>query len=350
MMAIYRHIAMLAAVALLCCCNGEDTLLDLYPMEPIVNPEVGILLGGNGIIHVDLDGRYQISGVADVGIFTTTDRFKSLDFESRVWQATDGLVAFGNGVIVHAQPEGTSFVLRYTMDSGKTWATYGEISMVPVQLLVAADRSVWVLCQRGAGEEGGAILYRLDLEHEQCTLLMERVGASALAFGFVDSEQSWVLCDMPAQGIGRVQVLRTEDGGRTWSNGAVLDVFRDVAVTPITTDDLLVYDGEGAAIRSTDGGISFEQVVLGGPIVACQAASSDVVYALLENGIAKSSDGGRSWTVLDAVVHGVGVSGTALDFHDERTGIVYGADRIFVTANGGQSWDVLVYPYDYVFE
>src|SRR5690606_37977750 len=173
MTGVYRQVVMLAVAALLWCCNGEDTLLDVYPMEPIVNPEVGVLLRGSGIIHVELDGRQQISGIADAGIFTTPDRFESLDFESRAWQATDGLVAFGDGIIVHVKTEGASFILRYTTDNGKTWTTYGEISMPPVQLSVAADRSVWVLCRQGVGGNQRALLCRVDLERQQSTLLME---------------------------------------------------------------------------------------------------------------------------------------------------------------------------------
>src|SRR3546814_10875489 len=71
-----------------------------------------MLIGGNGIIHADFDGRQQISGVTEQGVFSTTDRFQSLDFEPRTWQATDGVVTFGDGIIVHAQANGMSFALR----------------------------------------------------------------------------------------------------------------------------------------------------------------------------------------------------------------------------------------------
>jgi len=203
MMDMSKNIVMLAFVALLWCCNGKDTLLDLYPMEPIVNPEVGVLIDNNRMFHVDFDGRQQISGITEAGIFTTADRFRSLDFEPQPWQPAGGLIVFGKGIIVHAQTEGASFALRYSTDNGKTWATYGEPivderflavgSVSPVQLSVAADRSVWVLCQQGAGGDRRALLYRVDMEQQQCALMMEKAGATALTFDFADSEHGWVL-------------------------------------------------------------------------------------------------------------------------------------------------------------
>ncbi|MGV3761927.1 hypothetical protein [Parapedobacter sp.] len=356
-----KKIQMLAAVALLWCCNGKDTLLDRYPMEPIVNPEVGVLLGGNGMIYVDFDGRQRIGGITETGTFVTTDRFQSLNFEPQPWQATDGWVAFGDGIIAHLQNAGGSFALRYSTDNGKTWTGYGEAivdegsvafgEVAAVQLSVAADGSVWVLGQQDGGGDRRALLYQVDLEQQRSTLMMEKIGATALAFGLAGSEHGWVLYSEGGDGANRVHVLRTENGGRSWVDGAALDRIGQPAVAPLTVDNLLVYDGEeDAAFHSTDGGRSFERVAVGGGIIACQAASPDVVYALLENGLAKSTDAGRTWTTQDAFVHGVGVSGTALDFHSARSGIVYGADRIFMTNNGGQSWDILVYPYDYVFE
>lgn len=360
-MKVCKKIVTLAVVALLWCCNGEDTLLDLYPMEPIVNAEVGVLMVGAGIIHADFDGRQQISGVTERGIFTTTDRFQSLHVEPHAWQATDGMVAFGDGVIVNVQTQGVSFALRYSRDDGKTWTMFGKPivderllaagGVSAVQLSVAADGTVWVLGRQEVGGARRALLYQVDLEQQRSSLVMEKVGAMALAFGFASPQYGWMLYGVPEEG-GRIHVLRTENGGQSWTEGALLDNVGagQLAVTPITADDLLVYNGEGVAFHSADGGISFESVAVGGGIIACQAVSSNVIFALLENGLAKSTDGGRTWTALDAVVHGVDVSGTAMDFHGERTGIVYGADRLFITTNGGQSWDVLVYPYDYVLD
>lgn len=360
MMKICSKILVLAIVALFWCCNGDDTLLDLYPMEPVVNPEVGMLLEGGGMIHAEVDGRQQISGVAAAGIFSTADKFRSFDFKPQTWRVTDGVVAFGEGIVVHARTVGLSFALRYSIDNGSAWITYdgpivgesvfAEGAVAAVQLSVAADGSVWVLCQQGGRRDQRVLLYRLDLEQQRSTLIMDKADATALTFGFAEPQHGWLLYGVPGERAGRVHVLRTEDGGSTWADGAVLDGMAQPMLTPVTADDLLVYSVGGTAVHSVDGGGSFEPVVVGDRVVACRAASPDVVFALLMDGIAKSMDGGRTWAVLDAFVHGVEVSGMALDFHDTRTGIAYGADRLFMTANGGQSWEVLVYPYDYLVE
>lgn len=352
---------MLVAIVSLWCCNGKDTLLDLYPMEPIVNPEVGVLIGDNRIIHIDFDGRQQISGITEAGIFTTPDKFQSLDFEPHAWQATDGVVAFGDGIVVNARNGGASFSLRYSTDNGKTWEAYsaplldgrfltGGGVVSAMQLSISADGSVWLLCQHGTGGDRRMLLYQVHLEQQRSVLMLEKVGATALAFGFADSAHGWVLYGALGDGAGRVHVLRTENGGRFWAEAATLAIAGQPAVAALAVDRLLVYGREGGVFRSVDGGISFEAATVGGPIVACEAASSGTVYALLENGVAKSTDGGHTWTTLDARVHGVEVGGTALDFHGERAGVVYGQDRVFITTNGGQSWDVLVYPYGYVVD
>lgn len=361
MMSVCKKIVVLATIALLWCCNGDGTLLDLYPMEPIVNPETGRLIGENRLIHVDFDGRQRISGVTEEGVFTTADRFRSFDFESHPWQAADGLVGFGDGLAVHTQINGVSMSLRYSTDYGRTWATYdyplldGRHPMVGnmsvIQLLVSADRSVWLLCQWDTERTGHTLLYRVDLESGQCALTMEKEQATGLTCGFADSENGWLLYRSLGDDTDRVHVAWTENSGQTWTDGAVLDDVAQPSIVAVATDKVLVYNGEGTAFHSMDGGMSFESVMIGnGGVITCEAASAHVVYALLESGLAKSTDGGQTWIALDAVANGIEVSGKAMDFNGERAGIVYGEDRLFITNDGGQSWDILVYPYDYVFD
>src|SRR5690606_19169342 len=147
------------------------------------------------------------------------------------------------------------------------------------------------------------------------------------------------------------RVWKTDDGGEGWTEVGAIAGVASPLLTIVDAARLLAYDSSGKAFHSSDGGRSFEEVPVGSRnIIRCHAVGGNVVYALLDGGLAKSNDGGKTWGTLDASVHGIGISGTALDFYNEQRGIVYGPDRLFITVDGGESWEIGVYPYEYVFE
>jgi photosystem II stability/assembly factor-like uncharacterized protein len=103
-------------------------------------------------------------------------------------------------------------------------------------------------------------------------------------------------------------LLRSLDGGRTWSKvdtgSSPGTAFSAITFAPSApgTVYLATYGREGEILRSTDGGMHWSTMG------ALQAASYDVVklavdprspmvvYALMENRIFKSTDGGATWT------------------------------------------------------
>jgi len=349
----------LLLVAALAGCKGEGTLLDVYPMEPIVNPEVRALIKDNRIVHARLASRNQIIGITEKGGFATADRFKSFAFEPYTWPGGQGVMGFGNGIIVHATAEGASFVLRYSVDNGATWLRYGgtiigedDLRQGAVQVLkpvIGVGRLIWLLCQQDIGQGGRALVYRVDLESRSAMLCWSKADAVASDIDFSDAETGWLLCADRAGRAGDARMLKTTDGGLTWAEVAVLEGLTDPSIAVVDANQLLVYDRAGYAFHSADGGLSYTPVTIGEGM-ACQAVSAQTVYALLADGLAKSTDGGRTWLTLHAEASGVYVTGNAMHFYSERQGIVYGSDRLFVTDDGGENWEVLVYPYDYVFE
>lgn len=350
------------ALILLAGCDGEGTLLDLYPWEPMVNPEVRTLIQDNGIVHAQLGVRDQVSGITRKGSFETQDRFGSFVFEPHSWEE-EGLLEFGNNLIVRVVPDESAFSLLYSWDNGQTWNRYGrpivdQEDMGPrgvsaVELFVGAENVLWLLCQRQGGtERSRLLLYQIDLTGGTHKLLLRKPDASALTAAAFDANGGWVLWEDTSGHSGSVHVLRTTDGGRTWSDGATLENVGDPLMGVVNARDLLVFGEAGTAFRSANGGMTFEPVGTGmESIQRCQAVTAATVYVLSEDGrLGKSTDGGLTWTPLVTQAGNTLVSGSKMDFQDERRGIVYGDDRMFFTESGGEHWEVWIYPYDYVLQ
>lgn len=342
-------------------CKGEGTLLDLYPMEPIVNPEVGTLIRDNQILFARLQGRHRLSGITERGTFHTEDRFKSLDFLPAVWPATPvEPVAFGERVVVRAVMEGHALILFTSADNGGTWTRFsgdvvpnGTSDQGPVRatgLWLQNDRTVWVLGQHQVGSDRHALLYRVDLVAQSSTLMLRRPGERAIALAGLPGGQVWTVTAGWEQ-RQRVQLTRSVDGGAHWVDGASVSGIESPRLVVVDVDRVILHGSVGAALHSEDGGASFSAIdINANGMWKLFAASGDVVYATTSGGVAKSVDGGKVWTTLKTDVHGMQVVAQDLHFLDERQGIVYGEDRLFLTDDGGESWKILIYPYDYVFE
>lgn len=153
-------------------------------------------------------------------------------------------------------------------------------------------------------------------------------------------------------------VLRTDDGGGTWSGlstGITVDLRHVRAIGP----DSFVAAGGCALRRSDDGGQSFQRLPWTASDARCSSQiaavfypSSSVGYLLLDNGnVLRTQDGGKTWSRRTAVpnTRAVSPSSTAkpgdLFFTDENTGIAaIGMGLIYRTTDGGSTWTLVSNP------
>jgi photosystem II stability/assembly factor-like uncharacterized protein len=146
-------------------------------------------------------------------------------------------------------------------------------------------------------------------------------------------------------------ISRSRDGGATWQEFAGPRVILRLAGDPLDGNTLYLAaarDDERGIFRSRDGGESFSLVLaigdspLASSLVSLPRGGSTTVLAALGSGeIARSADGGSTWTVEPPA--GVPASFFAsIEVLIESGGTVYGVDRfggpLYASDDGGASW------------
>ena len=151
--------------------------------------------------------------------------------------------------------------------------------------------------------------------------------------------------------VGNLTVLRSTDGGRSWTNipvDGLTTTLRDVARRPDTGTLVAVGGGNGANVilRSEDDGLSW----VSAPPSTTRTfsgvahAGGDTWFAVGQDRIMVSTNDGKSW---GGIADDPGVTGSRVSvaFRDAQTGIVLdtgtstaGTGRTWRTTDGGVTW------------
>jgi photosystem II stability/assembly factor-like uncharacterized protein len=139
-------------------------------------------------------------------------------------------------------------------------------------------------------------------------------------------------------------VWKSTDGGKSWTNvGVNLPSGTGYSSDPLIIDAhtyLVNTANSGGApgiFRTTDGGTTWTSVSSLGPNGPPLVASDGTIYWPVDNALAKSSDHGLTWSLVSSGfvngLHPIEVSGGRL--------VTAGANSLWVSSDGGTSWDAL---------
>ena len=154
-------------------------------------------------------------------------------------------------------------------------------------------------------------------------------------------------------------LLSTFDGGERWTSQPI-DLRQDTTFELLATAEALFLTGPGdlnagVALRSTDGGASWQPIAHPGlDLREIDFADAEVGYALSGTGhiaagtpdLYRTDDAGMGWQRIGPAPDGTRLS--VIEFLDADRGFVTGYDcsqqcvlKIFATQDGGQSWETV---------
>jgi photosystem II stability/assembly factor-like uncharacterized protein len=333
----------------------------------------GLAFGFNCSLVIDPQNAHTVyAGISGSGVFKSTDG-------GITWTDTGVPLAYGpvaidppDSNIVYAASDGVIF--RST-DAGTSWTAGSELGIAArtFTFALAADplnhSDVYAATQQDGvfkSTDGGTNWSKADSG-------LAATGTYLLA---IDPQSRGTLY---TASFG--PLLKTTDNGKNWSGRGVLGWVASLAIDPLNPSNLYAgtfgdadFGFPGAIFKSTDGGIVWSQVVsasktastaetLSANALAIDPQNPSTTYAAIggrdfgygsmgtHGGILKSTDGGASWTVVNAgLPDQISVSTLAID--PQNSGTLYigiGGDlgyvtpeaasgRVFKSTDGGESW------------
>lgn len=278
--------------------------------------------------------------------------------------------AWAVGSVAVRDDDSDNGIIVRTTDGGATWTT---VATSPVDLLAVA----FLESGQGLATGRGQIL-STDDGGENWTISRQVSGETLADVTILDSGRAIAVGSGPMESppdlSGPIRILTTDDGGSTWREANIPPSVSTLHITLrfvcVNTDQTGVTFGQGpngtAILRTRDGGQTWTDVsdrvesgdLIGGTCLGNQS------FALVGNGtrLVESFDGGDTWQDRSSVfamvfpasgeLHDLTLAGQEVGW---AVGARYeilddGATRaipaIVRTADGGQNWEQATVPFD----
>jgi hypothetical protein len=348
--------------AVACSCGDKDRFLfTQIPIEPVMNPDTKVLIKDNSLLNVRLDSGNLIRGITTNSFFTTTDLFKGFTYNSFSLPATKITPFSYNGkAITVAGGTPTVPVIYYSTDYGNTFTSVAP-AFSPV-ISTAGFYSTELVCvsyidndnlllayqQKAYTTADSRKFYRLNLTTKVATRVSYFDDAYyPVNIKFTDYKTGFML--LYRNSSYATFISRTLDTGRTWSEPKEIAKRVITGLQTGTKGNLCAMEDFGKAYMSADSGKTWKQPTTELKLTDAYMVNQSVVYGIDGETLVKSIDTGVTWNTIPSTGYEY-INMKKLHFQDDQNGLMYGGQKLYITADGGSSWKVLLYPYKYVIE
>jgi len=343
-------------------CGDKDRFLyNQIPVTPLLNPETKVLIKDASLINVRLDSTNIIRGFSTSNFFTTSNQFDNFTYNGVSLPTTKLLpYSYNRNTVVIAAGTSAVPVLYYSFDYGNTWAsvtpTFNPVinttGFYTTDLVCASfiDSNNLMLAyqQKAYTTADSRKFYKLNLTTKVATRVVYFDDAFyPVNIKFTDYRTGYMLLYRNASYA--TFITKTLDTGRTWSTPVQIAKRVITGLQTGTKGTLCAMEDYGKAYMSVDSGKTWKQPTADLKLTDAFMLNQSVVYGLDSSTLWKSIDTGVTWNTVPST-NSEFANMKRVHFQDDQNGIMYGGQKLYITADGGSSWKVLLYPYSYVNE
>lgn len=345
-----------------CGCGDKDTFLyTQIPTEAVLNADTKVLIKDNSLMYVRLDSGNIIRGITDRNAFTTTDQFKTFSYGGYSLPINLTPYSYDKNNIVMASGTSLAPTINYSQDYGKTWASVVPASFSPA-ISTTGFYSTELVCvsfvdsnnvmlayqQKAYTTADSRKFYLLDLTTNIATRRSYFDDAfQPVNVKFTDNATGWML--LYKNSTYSTYMSKTLDTGRTWSTPVVIDKRVITGLQTGANGNMCAIEDYGNAYMSPDSGVTWKKPAADIKLTYAHMVNKSVIYGVTEESLIKSTDTGVTWNTVSNTGYEY-VNMKKLHFQDDQNGLMFGDQKLYITSDGGVTWNVLLYPYPYIIE
>jgi hypothetical protein len=343
------------------CGDKDKYLFTQIPTTPVLNADTKVLIKDNSLLYVRLETGNIIRGITNKNAFATTDQFKSFTYTGYSLPGKITPYNYDKNNIVMASGTHLAPIVNYSQDYGNTWATVVPASFSPV-ISTAGFYSTELVCvsyidsnnvmmayqQKAYTTADSRKFYKLDLTTKIATRVSYFDDAfQPITIKFTDKKTGWML--LYKNSAYSTYMSKTLDTGRTWSTPRVIDNRYIAGLQTGTKGNMLAIEDYGNVYMSPDSGVTWKKPATALKLTSATMVNQALVYGITEESLVKSTDTGVTWNTVSSTGYEY-LNMKKLHFPDDQNGVMFGDQKLYITADGGVTWSVLLYPYPYILE